>query len=54
MLKNQKSFSPLECQLCKQWPDCVYGQNYEEMYRYGYKMQIALCKRLNPAQSKNA
>lgn len=52
MLKNQKDFSPLECSLCREKDSCTYGQNYEAMYRYGYRMKVTLCKRLQAEKTE--
>lgn len=45
MVKNQKTFNPLECGLCKEL-DCPQRTNYESLYRLGIKVRVADCKRL--------
>lgn len=45
MYKTQKTFSPLDCGLCKCF-DCKYRANYEQLYSVGFKIPISECKRL--------
>lgn len=54
MLKNQKDFNPLECSICREKIRCIYGQNYEQMYKCGYRIKVAHCKRLNPEKIRRA
>ena len=51
MNKYQKTFSPLECGLCKE-TDCMYKDNYESLYQAGIQIKVSYCKRLQKAVKK--
>lgn len=46
MLKTQKSFNSLECGICKYYA-CSYKENYEQLYKAGFKIPIGDCPRLH-------
>ncbi len=48
MVKNQKHFSALECEICKFRGKCRYRELAAEMYRTGCKVPVKECRRLNP------
>ena len=45
MIKNQKTFNPLECGMCKE-TGCMYQKNYESLYQAGIQIKVSYCKRL--------
>lgn len=45
MYKTQKTFSPLECSLCKHY-NCKYRAHFEQLYNSGFKIPVADCERL--------
>ena len=51
MLKNQKTFSALECGLCKE-TECMYRDCYESMYSMGKRILVSNCKRLREKERK--
>lgn len=53
MYKNQKTFSPLECSLCKRF-DCKYRLHYNRLYAIGFKIKVADCVRLQEQKRQDA
>lgn len=51
MYKTQKTFSPLECGLCKHY-GCKYYKYYEQNYRAGFKVPASDCERIQQEKQR--
>lgn len=52
MIKAQKTFSALECGICKYAEKCCYGKNYKALYKAGVSIPINACMRIKQQQKR--
>ncbi len=52
MIKAQKTFSALECGICKYAEKCCYGKNYKAFYKAGVSIPINACMRIKQQQKR--